>query len=155
MIGFRDATAADLPVIVALLADDALGRSRENPATPLPDCYRRGFEAMLDQGGVIILALDGDADGAPVVGCLQLNLLHGVSQRGQCRAQVEGVRVASSRRGTGAGTALMAEAIRRAREAGAGLMQLTTNLSRADARRFYERLGFQHTHAGMKRTLDR
>jgi hypothetical protein len=42
----------------------------------------------------------------------------------------------------------------RARDLGCQVVQLTTDRSRADAHRFYERLGFESTHIGMKRTLE-
>lgn len=143
---FRDATEADLPRIVQLLADDRFGAGREQDVSPLPASYARGFRAMQAQGGRIILAV---LDGA-VVGCLQLNVLHGVSQQGQSRAQVEGVRVDSARRGAGIGAALMRHAMVEARAAGCAILQLTTRTDRAEAQRFYARLGFVHSHAGMK-----
>ena len=146
---FRKAAEADLPAIVALLADDALGGSREQPGLPLPPEYAAGFRAMTAQGGIVLLA---DQEGA-IVGCLQLDILHGVSQRGLVRAQVEGVRVASHCRGQGIGAALMQEAVRRAEALGAGSMQLTTNAARHDAQRFYARLGFVQSHVGFKRDI--
>ena len=149
MITFRDAVEADLPAVVRLLADDRFGRGRERDETPLPECYVRGFRAMLAQGGRLILA---EQDGA-VVGCLQLNILHGVSQQGQSRAQVEGVRVDSARRGSGIGTALMQHAIDEARAVGCGVMQLTTSHARTEAQAFYSALGFARSHAGMKLAL--
>lgn len=149
MIAFRDAAEADLPEIVRLLADDRFGRGRERNETPLPECYARGFRAMLAQGGRLILA---EQDGA-VVGCLQFNVLHGVSQQGQSRAQVEGVRVDSARRGSGIGAALMRHAMEEARAGGCGVMQLTTRTDRTEAQGFYARLGFTHSHAGMKASL--
>jgi len=149
VIAFRDAAEADLPEIVRLLADDQFGRGRERDETPLPECYARGFRAMLAQGGRLILA---EQDGA-VVGCLQFNVLHGVSQQGQSRAQVEGVRVDSARRGGGIGAALMRHAMEEARVAGCGVMQLTTRTDRTEAQGFYARLGFTHSHAGMKASL--
>ncbi len=149
MIAFRDAAEADLPEIVRLLADDRFGRGRERDETPLPECYAQGFRAMLAQGGRLILA---EQDGA-VVGCLQFNVLHGVSQQGQSRAQVEGVRVDSARRGSGIGAALMRHAMEEARAAGCGVMQLTTRTDRTEAQGFYARLGFTHSHAGMKASL--
>jgi ribosomal protein S18 acetylase RimI-like enzyme len=149
VITFRDAIEADLPMVVHLLADDRFGRGRERDETPLPECYTRGFRAMLAQGGRLILA---EQDGA-VVGCLQFNVLHGVSQQGQSRAQVEGVRVDSTRRGGGIGAALMRYAMDEARAAGCRLMQLTTRSDRTEARSFYARLGFVHSHAGMKAAL--
>ncbi len=149
MITFRDAAEADLPTVVRLLADDRFGRGRERDETPLPDSYIRGFRAMVAQGGWLMLA---EQDGA-VVGCLQLNVIHGVSQQGQSRAQVEGVRVDSARRGGGIGAALMRHAMDKARAAGCGVMQLTTNADRTEAQAFYARLGFVHSHAGMKAAL--
>ncbi len=148
---FRDADLTDLPAIVALLADDVLGGGREasGEAIQAEAAYAAGFLAMQAQGGRIVLAVLG----GEVVGCLQLNILHGVSQRGMTRAQVEGVRVAGALRGRGLGAALMQEAIRRARAAGARSMQLTTNQARTDAQRFYRGLGFEQTHAGLKLTL--
>ena len=149
MITFRDAVEADLPAVVRLLADDQFGQGRERDEAPLPDSYARGFRAMLAQGGRLILAMK---DGA-VVGCLQYNVIHGVSLGGRSRAQVEGVRVDSARRGDGIGAALMRHAMAEARAAGCGMMQLTTNRDRAEAQRFYARLGFTHSHAGMKLAL--
>ena len=146
----RDATEADLPVIVHLLADDRFGAARERDVSPLPPSYLAGFRAMLAQGGRIILAVQ---DGA-VVGCLQLNVIHGVSQQGQSRAQVEGVRVDSTRRGGGIGAALMRHAMQEARAAGCAILQLTTNRERMEAHAFYARLGFVHSHAGMKVSLE-
>ncbi len=149
MITFRDAVEADLPAVVRLLADDRFGQGRERDEAPLPESYAQGFRAMLAQGGRLILAEQDSA----MVGCLQLNVIHGVSQQGQSRAQVEGVRVDSARRGGGIGAALMRYAMSEARAAGCGVMQLTTNSSRAEAQRFYARLGFTHSHAGMKALL--
>ena len=149
MITFRDAVEADLPAVVRLLADDRLGQGRERDETPLPGSYVRGFRAMLAQGGRLILA---EQEGL-LVGCLQFNVIHGVSQQGQSRAQVEGVRVDSARRGGGIGAALMRYAVAEARAAECGMMQLTTNRDRVEAQRFYERLGFTHSHAGMKVAL--
>jgi len=146
---FRDAVEADLPVIVRMLADDRFGRGRERDETPLPECYVQGFRAMLAQGGRTMLA---EQDGA-VVGCLQFNILHGVSQQGQSRAQVEGVRVDSARRGSGIGAALMRHAMDEARAAGCGVVQLTTGSDRTEAQEFYGRLGFAPSHVGMKLSL--
>ena len=147
MIRFRDAEEADLPAIIALLADDALGATRENPADLAP--YRNALRAIAAYGGRIVLAVDGDE----VLGCLQLDLIPNLSLIATTRAQVEGVRVVPHRRGEGIGAALMHEAIRLARDGGAGVVQLTTNLRRRDVQRFYARLGFAASHAGMKLAL--
>ena len=146
---YRDATEADLPQVVRLLADDRFGAGRERDVSPLPPSYLAGFRAMQAQGGRVILAVQ---DGT-VVGCMQFNVIHGVSQQGQSRAQVEGVRVDSARRGGGIGAAMMRHAIAEARTAGCGILQLTTRTDRAEAHAFYARLGFVHSHAGFKLTL--
>lgn len=146
---FRPAAEADLPAVAALLADDAIGQGRENAADLAP--YRAAFRAMAAQGGnKLIVAVD---ETGVVVGCLQLTLIPGVSRGGMLRAQIEGVRVAASTRGQGLGEKLIRHAIGRAEEAGAQMVQLTSDLRRTDAIRFYERLGFVHSHAGMKLDL--
>ncbi|HMS02331.1 MAG TPA: GNAT family N-acetyltransferase, partial [Gemmatimonadaceae bacterium] len=135
----RSARADDLSAVVRLLADDPLGATRETWADPLPTPYVEAFAAMERQGGnELLVALDGEL----VVGCLQLTCIPGISRRGAMRAQIEGVRVAASHRGRGLGEAMVRDAIERARAAGCVLVQLTSDASRADARRFYERLGF-------------
>ncbi len=149
---FRDAVSGDLPAIVTLLADDSLGATRERDEDPLPQEYRDAFAAMQRQGGnTLIVAVENGA----VVACLQLTLIAGLSRLGMTRAQIEGVRVDRRYRSRGLGEALFRHAIERARSQGSGLVQLTTDRSRADAQRFYERLGFETSHLGMKLDLQR
>jgi GNAT superfamily N-acetyltransferase len=144
---FREATEADLPQIVRLLAEDPLGARRERHADPLPHAYRDAFRRMRAQpGNRILVALEGD----DLVGCLQLTVIAGLSRQGLTRAQLEGVRVAKARRGSGIGEALLRHAIEIARREGCGLVQLTTDRRRDAAHRFYERLGFIGSHLGMK-----
>ena len=147
----RGAEHADISGIVRMLADDPLGAGREQYSDPLPDAYLDAFNKIQGQGGNDILV--AQVDGA-VAGCLQLTLIPGLSRLGMTRALIEGVRVDSKCRGRKIGELLMRDAIARSRAAGAGLVQLTTDLSRPDAHRFYEGLGFVHTHAGMKLSLD-
>jgi len=150
MIAFRTATEADLPATVRLLADDPLGATRERDEEPLPQAYRDAFEAIQAQSGnEIILAVDG----AEVIGCLQFTVIPGLSRLGMTRGQIEGVRVDKRYRGRRVGEILFRRAIERARETGCGLLQLTTDKTRPDARRFYERLGFVASHEGMKLAL--
>ncbi len=150
MVTIRSATAADLPAIVRLLADDPLGATRESFVEPLPQAYTEAFDAIRAQGGNEILV--AEHDGA-VVGCLQFTVIPGLARLGMSRGQIEGVRVDKQCRGQGVGEALFRDAIERARAAGCGLVQLTTDKSRPDAHRFYERLGFVASHEGMKLTL--
>ena len=64
------------------------------------------------------------------------------------------MRVARDERGHGLGTELITWAIEESRHAGCSLVQLTSDASRTDARRFYERLGFVASHVGFKLQLD-
>ncbi len=149
---YRRATADDLPTLVAMLADDMLGRARERAEDPLPEAYHAGF-AAIDADREHQLLLIAEAAGE-IAGMLQLTFIPGISHRGAWRCQIEGVRVASSRRGQGTGEAMLRHAIDIARERGCRIVQLTTNKARADAKRFYEKLGFEPVHEGMKLTLD-
>jgi GNAT superfamily N-acetyltransferase len=82
-----------------------------------------------------------------------LTILAGLSRGGSRRALVEAVRVAADLRSQGIGARMMADCEARARAAGATIIQLTTDRSRTDAHRFYERLGYQASHLGMKKPL--
>ncbi len=146
----RRATADDLPALVALLADDILGQAREDPSLPLAQGYRDAFAAI--DGNPNQYLMVAEADGRPV-GTLQLILVPGLSRKGAWRGIVEGVRIASECRGQGLGERLMAWAIAECRARGCASVQLTSDRSRADAHRFYERLGFKASHAGYKMDL--
>jgi GNAT superfamily N-acetyltransferase len=144
----RDATAADLPAIVAMLADDKLGSTREDPEDMAP--YLAAFaELEADPNQRLIVA---ERDGT-AVGTFQLSFIPGVAQLGLKRAMIESVRVATTERGSGLGTLMMRWAIDEARSAGCRQVQLTSNAERPDAHRFYERLGFVPSHVGFKLKL--
>lgn len=146
----RRASAADLEAIVALLADDALGSTRESPGPPLDPCYVEAFAAIARDPNQFLAVAEDDGE---IVGCLQLSFIPGLSRRGLWRGQIESVRVASARRGGGLGRVLFEWAIAECRRRGCGLVQLTTDKARPDALRFYESLGFVASHEGMKLTL--
>jgi GNAT superfamily N-acetyltransferase len=148
MVTIRRAAAADVPTIVELLADDVLGRTREQPADLAP--YDAAFaEIDADPDELLLVA---EAEGT-IVGTLQVSFVRRLSRRGALRAQIESVRVAESARGSGVGAALMTYALDRARDRGCGIAELTSDKARPDAHRFYERLGFVASHEGFKRAL--
>jgi ribosomal protein S18 acetylase RimI-like enzyme len=149
-IAIRPARRDDVPAIVALLADDPLGRQRETASNPLPAAYWAAFDDIAAQGGNHLIV--AERAGA-VVGCLQLTVIPGLSRHGMKRGLIEAVRVAAACRGLGVGERLIRQAIATARAAGCGLVQLTSDKSRADAHRFYERLGFVASHVGFQLAL--
>ncbi len=151
-LAFREATREDLPYLVRLLAHDPLGALREAPGSGVSPAYEAAFQAIASDPSHQLLMVEVEGT---MAGFLQLSFLPHLTYEGGLRAQVEGVRVDEAFRSRGLGEALFGEAIRRARERGCHLVQLTTDLRRPDALRFYERLGFQATHHGMKLHLPR
>jgi GNAT superfamily N-acetyltransferase len=147
----RRARLQDVRAIVAMLADDHLGKSREDLSEPLSPAYADAFQAIdADPNQLLAVAeIDGE-----LVGCIQLTFLPGLSRKGMWRGLVESVRVAGPLRGTGLGRRMMEWAIAECRRRGCGIVQLTTDKSRTDAHRFYESLCFEASHFGMKLMLD-
>jgi len=146
---FRDATRDDLAAVVTMLADDVLGRDRDR--TEVDAAYEKAFaDIEADPRNRLIVAEDG---GGAVIGCMQLTYIPGLGHHGAERCLVEGVRVRSDTRGGGVGGEMMRWAVAEARARGCGVVQLTTNKVRADAHRFYRRLGFVASHEGMKLPL--
>ena len=146
----RPAVAADVPAVVAMLADDRLGQLRDAPGASLHPGYLAAFHAIGESPNDELYV--AEMDGAPA-GCFQLTFLPGLSSQGQLRGQIESVRVASALRGAGIGRQMIAWAIERCRAKGCGVVQLTTNVARTDAQRFYRSLGFEASHVGMKLKL--
>jgi len=147
---FRRAAPDDLETIVALLADDPIGRDRENPGPQLDACYREAFASIeRDPNQLLVVA----ERGGQVIGVLQLSFIPGLTRRGMWRGQIEGVRVATGERAGGIGRALLEWAIEECRRRGCGLVQLTSDKRRSAAHRFYEALGFEATHQGYKLSL--
>lgn len=144
----RRATRDDVPALVALLVDDALGATREDPSDLTP--YLAAFERV--QASVNTHLMVAELDGA-VVGTLTLTVLPGLSRKGASRANIEAVRVASRLRSQGIGTQMMEWALAEATRLGCRRMQLTSDVTRLDAHRFYERLGFDASHLGFMKVL--
>jgi GNAT superfamily N-acetyltransferase len=144
----RRATLDDVPAIIAMLADDPLGATRESPADLTP--YQRAFAAIDADPNQLLIVADRNDE---VIGTLQLTFIPGLSRQGATRALVEAVRVAASARSTGLGTSLMEWSIAEARARGCVVLQLTSDKTRTDAHRFYTRLGFANSHEGFKLKL--
>lgn len=148
LITFRSAQRADLPAIVQLLADDPLGKKREDFRDPLPEAYLQAFNRINQDENQQLMVVIGDQQ--QIIGTLQLTFLPYLTYRGGVRAQIEAVRIHKDYRGRGLGEQVFRWAIETARAGGAHLIQLTTDKQRPDAVRFYEKLGFRASHVGMK-----
>lgn len=147
----RDARVEDVASIVRLYADEQLGSGREVVSYPPGQDYLRAFRQIDSDPRQRLVVVEDDGE---VVATLQLSFLPHLVLRGGERAHLEAVRVRSDRRGSGLGEELLLWAIDVARARGCRLLQLTTDATRTDAHRFYERFGFEATHVGMKLALD-
>ncbi|MGW7238794.1 N-acetyltransferase family protein [Streptomyces sp. NPDC054804] len=144
-LDIRAAVADDIPAIVGMLADDPLGARRESPDDLTP--YLSALERLsADPNQQLVVAV---REGR-VVGTLQLTIVPGLSRRGATRSIIEAVRIHADERGSGLGTRFIEWAIEESRRQGCQVVQLTSDASRTDAHRFYERLGFTGSHVGFK-----
>lgn len=145
-INFRKARFEDVPAIADLLANDKLGRLREDLGNL--SAYENAFQQIhADVNQELIVGVDETEE---VLATLQLTFIQGLTYRGGIRAQIEAVRVNESLRGQGVGEKMINYAIERAKVRKAHMVQLTSDKQRPDAIRFYERLGFKASHEGMK-----
>ena len=148
MVTYRDATLADLPDDRALLAEDQIGGRNGRPeAEPLDPVYAAAFAAIDgDSNQRLIVA---EIDGA-IVGTMQLSYLpacsiaaRGADRSRRCASLPTGAAKASAR-------TMIGWAVEQCRARGCFMAQLTSNNGRVAAHRFYERLGWQKSHAGFK-----
>jgi GNAT superfamily N-acetyltransferase len=147
-LDIRPATTDDVSAIVGMLADDPLGAPRESPDDLGP--YLAALERLSSDPNqhLVVATREGR-----VVGTLQLTIIPGLSRRGTTRSIIEGVRIHADERGSGLGSRLIEWAIEESRRQNCRLVQLTSDNTRTNAHRFYERLGFTASHVGFKLTL--
>jgi GNAT superfamily N-acetyltransferase len=144
----RSARRTDVPRLAALLAAGTL-RGGEDAADLEP--YRLALEEITAVSGneVLVAELGGE-----VVGMCQLIMFRHLQERGGRCAEIESVHNDERHRSAGIGGALLEAAVEQAAAAGCYRVQLTSNKSRTDAHRFYERHGFAASHEGFKRYLE-
>ena len=145
---FRKAKLEDIPMIVEMLADDALGKTREQFQEPLPQVYIDAFQKINKDSNQELIVVENEKGN--IIGTLQLSFLQYLTYQGGIRAQIEAVRIHKDFRGKGLGEQFFLWAIEHAKEKGAHVLQLTSDKKRPDAIRFYEKLGFEPSHEGMK-----
>ena len=144
---YRAATPADLPFIIGLVVEDSVVPTNDNAADAMHADYLDALAAIDRDPNQEMLVVE--LDGRPV-GCFQLSYIPGLMRRGMTRGLIELVHVDEACRNRGFGSEMMRWALGRCREKGCGMVQLTSNKKRADAHRFYVRLGFQQSHEGFK-----
>jgi GNAT superfamily N-acetyltransferase len=147
LLAYRAATPADLPFIIALIVEDSVISTGDDPADAAHPDYVNALAEITDDPNQEMIVVE--EDGAPV-GCFQLSYLPGLMRRGMKRGQIEVVHVAETHRNRGIGGAMMRWAVERCRQNNCSMVQLTSNKKRLDAHRFYERLGFLKSHEGFK-----
>lgn len=150
-LSHRKAVREDLPAIVALLLDDALGRTRESESAQLDPRYPAAFARIEADPNQYLMVVESDGK---IAGTCHLTVMPSLTYTGSTRMQIEAVRVAAAMRGRGLGEWMMRAALDYARAHNVRLVQLTTNKQRPRARQFYERLGFEASHEGMKLLLE-
>ncbi|MET9623606.1 GNAT family N-acetyltransferase [Streptomyces sp. NPDC006464] len=142
----RPATRAELPAVLALLADEE--KVSDPASVVVTEAYERAFaDIEADPRNEVLVLVDEDGT---VVGCLQATYIPGLGKGGAERALFEAVRIRADRRGGGLGRELMGRAVERARARGCALVQLTSSTRRTEAHRFYASLGFARSHDGFK-----
>ena len=145
---YRKATKEDLPAIIEMIANDALGQLRERFEDPLPNEYYSAFERInTDKNQELIVIENSESE---VVATFQLSFLQYLTYVGGIRCLVENVHVREDQTGKGIGKQMFQWIIERAKEKNVHLIQLTSNKLRPNAIRFYEGIGFKATHEGFK-----
>ncbi|MCB4798068.1 GNAT family N-acetyltransferase [Neotamlana laminarinivorans] len=145
---FRKATLQDLPAIIALYANDKLGKTREQFVIPLPKQYVEAFKNINEDKNQELIVLENDTN--EVIGTLQLTYLQHLNRLGSLRVQIESVHIKTEYQGKGLGKTMFQWAINRAKEKGASIVQLTSDKKRPEAIKFYQKLGFTASHEGLK-----
>ncbi len=149
-LSYRDATTADLPFIVRLIAEDAVAATPDRPDEPDHPRYLAALASIdADPNQRLLVA---EYEGRPA-GSLQLTFIPGIARLGEARCLIEAVHIAPDLRSRGLGSQMIRWAIEEARARGCGVVQLTSNKKRLDAHRFYQRLGFAQSHEGFKYSL--
>lgn len=144
---FRSATKNDVPFIIKMLANDKLGKLRENYQEPLPESYYAAFEVINLDPNQELMVVEKDTE---IIGTFQLTFIPYLSYQGKLRAQIENVFVREDLTGQGIGKKIFEWAIERSKNRNAHLLQLTSDKQRPSAIKFYENLGFIASHEGMK-----
>ena len=146
-LNFREAKEIDIKNLVKMLADDELGANREDVSETLNNRYIEAFQSIEKDSNNELTVVESSGE---LFGMLQLTFIPYLTHTGTWHCLIEGVRIAKTHQGKGLGSKFINWAIKRAKEKNCGIVQLTSDKQRPDAIRFYESLGFEATHEGLK-----
>ena len=147
----RKARIADLPRLVELLLEDELGASRESKSAVVHENYIKAFHKIDSDPNQYLMVVENDDE---IIGTCHLTIMPSLTFIGSTRMQIEAVRVAGKYRGQKIGSWMFDQATSYAKEHDVSIIQLTTNKKRPKAKHFYEKLGFEASHEGMKLYLE-
>lgn len=147
----RKARIADLPRLVELLLEDELGSTRESKSPAVHENYIKAFHKIDSDPNQYLMVVE---NGDEIIGTCHLSIMPSLTFIGSTRMQIEAVRVAGKYRGQKIGSWMFDQAISYAKEYDVSIVQLTTNKKRPKAKHFYEKLGFEASHEGMKLYLE-
>ncbi|WP_310070975.1 GNAT family N-acetyltransferase [Phyllobacterium sp. 1468] len=140
----------DLRAVIALFADDAIGGHGDTTDSSALPLYESAFAAIeASPNDLLFVGVLRDE----VVATAQVTFITSLTGRGTKRMAIEAVQTRANMRGKGIGAKLIQHCLDVARDRDIALVQLTSNAKRQDAHRFYERLGFEKSHAGFKMRL--
>ncbi|EHJ99657.1 MULTISPECIES: GNAT family N-acetyltransferase [Rhizobium/Agrobacterium group] len=146
----RAARQEDVPALAAIYAADEIGGHGDTTdESALPDYLAafRDIEASPTET-LYVAELDGE-----IVGTFQTAILTKLIGRGAKSMVIEAVQTRPDMRGRGIGAVMINYCLDEARAKGMKAVQLTSNVARLDAHRFYERLGFEKRHFGFRMKL--
>lgn len=143
----RKATIDDLQAIINLLIEDDLGSKRESVSDKLDSRYIKAFELIDIDRNQYLMVIEKAKE---IVATCHLTIMPSLTLKGSTRMQIEAVRVSEKLRGHKIGEWMMSHALKFAKSNNVSLIQLTTTIQRPRAKLFYERLGFEASHVGMK-----
>jgi GNAT superfamily N-acetyltransferase len=134
--------------MIELLQHGALVEGKEDPADEASYLAALAETQATSGNHLLVAEVDGE-----VVGMGQLVIFRHFQHRGGLCAEIESLHVHPDFRSQGIGKRLVNAVVDVAREAGCFRIQLTSDLRRSEAHRFYERLDFEPSHVGFKRVL--
>lgn len=150
-LAHRKAILNDLPRLIELLLEDELGATRESKSAAVHENYIKAFHKIDSDPNQYLMVVE---NGDEIIGTCHLSLMPSLTFIGSNRMQIEAVRVAGKYRGQKIGSWMFDQAISYAKAMDVFIIQLTTNKKRPQAKHFYEKLGFEASHEGMKLYLE-